>query len=77
MLVSKEVANNAQLVLFLDAEDNMESILDWIKIEGMIFKGGSGFGVNLSKLRAKGERLSTGGTSSGAISFMRAADTVA
>jgi ribonucleoside-diphosphate reductase alpha chain len=61
----------------LDVEDNMESILDWIKIEGMIFKGGSGSGVNLSKLRGKGERLSTGGASSGVISFMRAADTVA
>jgi ribonucleoside-diphosphate reductase alpha chain len=61
----------------LDVEDNMESILDWIKIEGMIFKGGSGSGVNLSKLRAKGEKLSTGGSSSGVISFMRAADAVA
>jgi ribonucleoside-diphosphate reductase alpha chain len=61
----------------LDVEDNMESILDWIKIEGMIFKGGSGSGVNLSKLRAKGEKLSAGGVSSGVISFMRAADAVA
>jgi hypothetical protein len=61
----------------LDVEDNMESILDWIKIEGMIFKGGSGSGVNLSKLRGKGEKLSTGGSSSGVISFMRAADAVA
>jgi ribonucleoside-diphosphate reductase alpha chain len=61
----------------LDVEDNMESILEridfyWIKIEG-----GSGSGVNLSKLRAKGEKLSTGGTSSGVISFMKAADAVA
>ena len=61
----------------LDVEDNMESILDWIKTEGMIFKGGSGSGVNLSKLRGKGEKLSTGGASSGVISFMRAADAVA
>ena len=61
----------------LDVEDNMESILDWIKTEGMIFKGGSGAGVNLSKLREKGEKLSTGGHSSGVISFMRAADAVA
>lgn len=61
----------------LDVEDNMESILDWIKIEGLIFKGGSGSGVNLSKLRAKGEPLSTGGFSSGVISFMKAADAVA
>jgi ribonucleoside-diphosphate reductase alpha chain len=61
----------------LDVEDNMESILDWIKTEGMIFKGGSGAGINLSKLRAKGEHLSTGGFSSGVISFMKAADAVA
>ncbi|GBD34593.1 Vitamin B12-dependent ribonucleotide reductase [bacterium HR35] len=61
----------------LDVEDSMESILDWIKTEGMIFKGGSGSGVNLSKLRAKGEPLSTGGVSSGVISFMKAADAVA
>ncbi|GIW67325.1 MAG: hypothetical protein KatS3mg096_193 [Candidatus Parcubacteria bacterium] len=61
----------------LDVQDNMESILDWIKTEGMIFKGGSGSGVNLSKLRAKGEPLSTGGASSGVISFMKAADAVA
>lgn len=61
----------------LDVEDNMESILDWIKTEGLIFKGGSGSGVNLSKLRAKNEPLSTGGYSSGVISFMKAADAVA
>jgi len=61
----------------LDVEDNLESILDWIKIEGMIFKGGSGSGVNLSKLRGKGEKLKRGGTSAGVISFMRAADVVA
>ncbi len=61
----------------LDVKDNMESILEWIKIEGLIFKGGSGSGVNLSKLRGKGEKLSTGGASSGVISFMRAADAVA
>ncbi len=67
----------ASACFILDVEDNMESILDWIKIEGMIFKGGSGSGINLSKLRAKGEPLSTGGVSSGVISFMKAADAVA
>ncbi|GIW65217.1 MAG: vitamin B12-dependent ribonucleotide reductase [Candidatus Parcubacteria bacterium] len=61
----------------LDVQDNMESILDWIKTEGMIFKGGSGSGINLSSLRAKGEPLSSGGYSSGVISFMKAADAVA
>lgn len=58
----------------LDVEDNMESILDWVKTEGMIFKGGSGAGVNLSKLRAKHTPLSSGGTASGPVSFMRLAD---
>ena len=70
-------SQQAAACFILDVEDNMESILDWIKIEGLIFKGGSGSGVNLSKLRAKGEKLSTGGTSSGVISFMKAADAVA
>ncbi|MHA2090551.1 MAG: vitamin B12-dependent ribonucleotide reductase [Candidatus Kariarchaeaceae archaeon] len=58
-------------------EDDMESILDLVKTEGLIFKYGSGSGVNLSKLRAKGEVLSTGGTSSGPISFMRGYDAFA
>ncbi|MHA2171505.1 MAG: vitamin B12-dependent ribonucleotide reductase [Candidatus Kariarchaeaceae archaeon] len=58
-------------------EDDMESILDLAKTEGLIFKYGSGSGVNLSKLRAKGEVLSTGGTSSGPISFMRGYDAFA
>lgn len=61
----------------LSVEDNMESILDWIKTEGMIFKGGSGAGVNLSPLRSKLEPLSRGGRSSGPVSFMRGADSVA
>jgi len=78
-LSGEYLSNNVAIhnCFILDVEDNMESILDWIKIEGLIFKGGSGSGVNLSKLRAKGEKLSTGGASSGVISFMRAADAVA
>src|SRR3989338_2285627 len=58
----------------LSVDDNMESILDWIKKEGMIFKHGSGSGVNLSNLRSSKERLSLGGTASGPGSFMRGAD---
>ncbi|OGL59679.1 ribonucleoside-diphosphate reductase, adenosylcobalamin-dependent [Candidatus Uhrbacteria bacterium RIFCSPLOWO2_12_FULL_46_10] len=58
----------------LSVDDNMESILDWIKKEGMIFKHGSGSGVNLSKLRSSKEKLSLGGTASGPVSFMRGAD---
>lgn len=61
----------------LDIEDDMHSILDWIKTEGMIFKGGSGSGINLSPLRSKEEELSVGGYASGPVSFMRGADSVA
>ena len=52
----------------------MESILDWYKEEGVIFKGGSGSGVNLSRIRSSKELLSSGGTASGPVSFMRGAD---
>lgn len=58
----------------LSIEDSMESILDWIKKEGIIFKHGSGSGINLSTLRSSKEKLSLGGTSSGPVSFMRGAD---
>ncbi len=61
----------------LAVEDNMDSILEWIKTEGIIFKGGSGSGVNLSPLRSSGETLSAGGRSSGPVAFMRGADSVA
>ncbi len=61
----------------LSVEDDMRSILEWIRTEGMIFKGGSGAGINLSPLRSKLEPLSEGGRSSGPISFMRGADSVA
>src|SRR5437867_4718585 len=58
----------------LSIEDSMESILDWIRREGIIFRGGSGSGVNLSKLRSSKEQLSKGGFASGPVSFMRGAD---
>ena len=58
----------------LKVEDSMESILNWYRNEGMIFKGGSGAGVNLSALRSCREKLSSGGTASGPLSFMKAAD---
>lgn len=58
----------------LSVEDQMESILDWYRKEGVIFKGGSGSGVNLSLIRSSKERLSGGGAASGPVSFMRAAD---
>src|SRR3954470_3566290 len=58
----------------LSVDDSMDSILDWYKEEGMIFKGGSGSGVNLSRIRSSKELLSSGGTASGPVSFMRGAD---
>jgi len=61
----------------LSVEDNMESILEWYKTEGKIFKGGSGAGINLSPLRSSKERLSSGGMASGPVSFMRGADAIA
>ncbi|MFA6135995.1 MAG: vitamin B12-dependent ribonucleotide reductase [Candidatus Paceibacterota bacterium] len=61
----------------LSVEDDMSSILEWIKTEGMIFKGGSGSGINLSRLRSRREHLSGGGLASGPVSFMRGADSVA
>ncbi|MEO5577294.1 MAG: vitamin B12-dependent ribonucleotide reductase, partial [Gaiellaceae bacterium] len=58
----------------LSIDDSMESILDWIRREGVIFRGGSGSGLNLSKLRSSKEQLSKGGYASGPVSFMRGAD---
>ncbi|NUR30529.1 vitamin B12-dependent ribonucleotide reductase [Actinomadura luteofluorescens] len=58
----------------LSVDDTMESILEWYKEEGVIFKGGSGAGLNLSRIRSSRELLSSGGTASGPVSFMRGAD---
>ncbi len=58
----------------LSIDDSMDSILDWIRREGVIFRGGSGSGANLSKLRSSKEQLSKGGYASGPVSFMRGAD---
>jgi len=52
----------------------MDSILNWYREEGMIFKGGSGAGLNLSRIRSSKELLKSGGTASGPVSFMRGAD---
>jgi ribonucleoside-diphosphate reductase alpha chain len=58
----------------LSVDDTMDSILNWYREEGMIFKGGSGAGLNLSRIRSSKELLSSGGTASGPVSFMRGAD---
>jgi ribonucleoside-diphosphate reductase alpha chain len=66
--------NQMSACFILSVEDDMESILAWNTKEGMIFRGGSGSGVNLSKIRASMEALSKGGVASGPVSFMRGAD---
>lgn len=70
-----ERAQQASACFILGVEDTMESILNWYKEEGMIFKGGSGAGLNLSPIRSSMERLGkSAGTASGPLSFMRGAD---
>jgi ribonucleoside-diphosphate reductase alpha chain len=64
----------ASACFILSVEDTMESILEWNTKEGMIFRGGSGSGINLSRIRGSMEHLSKGGTASGPVSFMRGAD---
>ncbi|HYZ93119.1 MAG TPA: vitamin B12-dependent ribonucleotide reductase, partial [Actinomycetota bacterium] len=70
--LSNNIAVHNCFILSID--DSMDSILDWIRREGVIFRGGSGSGVNLSKLRSSKEQLSKGGYASGPVSFMRGAD---
>ncbi len=68
------VPQQASACFILSVDDTMESILEWYAEEGRIFKGGSGAGVNLSRIRASSEPLRGGGTASGPVSFMRGAD---
>lgn len=72
--VGVELQPQCSACFILSVNDQMESILDWYRKEGLIFKGGSGSGVNLSGIRSSKERLSSGGAASGPVSFMRAAD---
>ncbi|MBW4062215.1 vitamin B12-dependent ribonucleotide reductase, partial [Candidatus Saccharibacteria bacterium] len=58
----------------LSVEDTMDAILNWYREEGLIFKGGSGAGLNLSRIRSSNELLRSGGSASGPVSFMRGAD---
>ena len=72
---AKERSQQASACFILGIEDTMPAILNWYKEEGMIFKGGSGSGVNLSPIRASVEKLGkSAGTASGPLSFMRGAD---
>jgi ribonucleoside-diphosphate reductase alpha chain len=68
------VPQQGSACFILSVEDQMDSILNWYTEEGVIFKGGSGAGVNLSKIRSSHELLKGGGTASGPVSFMRGAD---
>jgi ribonucleoside-diphosphate reductase alpha chain len=70
----KGVPQQASACFILSVDDKMNSILNWYREEGVIFKGGSGSGVNLSKIRSSFEPLEGGGTASGPVSFMRGAD---
>jgi ribonucleoside-diphosphate reductase alpha chain len=68
------VPQQASACFILSVDDTMDSILNWYREEGIIFKGGSGSGTNLSKIRSSVELLNGGGTASGPVSFMRGAD---
>jgi ribonucleoside-diphosphate reductase alpha chain len=70
----KGVPQQASACFILAVEDSMSSILNWYTEEGIIFKGGSGAGVNLSRIRSSAEALQGGGSASGPVSFMRGAD---
>ncbi len=70
----KGVPQQASACFILSVDDSMDSILNWYTEEGKIFKGGSGAGVNLSRIRSSKEGLRGGGTASGPVSFMRGAD---
>ncbi|MEA2210322.1 MAG: ribonucleoside-diphosphate reductase alpha chain [Solirubrobacteraceae bacterium] len=72
--VGFEESPQCSACFILSVEDEMESILAWNTKEGKIFRGGSGSGINLSKIRGSNEPLSKGGTASGPVSFMRGAD---
>jgi ribonucleoside-diphosphate reductase alpha chain len=71
------IPQQSSACFILSVEDDMHSILDWFRDEGIIFKGGSGSGVNVSRIRSQKENLSGGGFASGPVSFMRGADSVA
>ncbi|MGQ0719099.1 MAG: vitamin B12-dependent ribonucleotide reductase [Pseudonocardiales bacterium] len=66
--------NQVSACFILSVDDTMDSILNWYREEGLIFKGGSGAGLNLSRIRSSKELLSSGGAASGPVSFMRGAD---
>jgi len=75
--VGQEERPQCSACFILSIDDSIDSILEWYRTEGKIFKGGSGSGINLSKLRSSAEHVTAGGLASGPVSFMRGADSVA
>ncbi|HEY8767074.1 MAG TPA: vitamin B12-dependent ribonucleotide reductase [Dehalococcoidia bacterium] len=75
--VGVEEVPQCSACFILSIDDSIDSILDWYRTEGKIFKGGSGSGINLSRLRSSREHVTAGGLASGPVSFMRGADSVA
>jgi ribonucleoside-diphosphate reductase alpha chain len=75
--VGTDAPQQVSACFILAVDDTMDSILNWYREEGLIFKGGSGAGLNLSRIRSSKELLSSGGTASGPVSFMRGADSSA
>jgi ribonucleoside-diphosphate reductase alpha chain len=75
--VGVEAVPQCSACFILSIDDSIDSILDWYRTEGKIFKGGSGSGINLSNLRSSVEHVTAGGLASGPVSFMRGADSVA
>ena len=73
----KDTPQQASACFINSVDDTMESIMDLAKTEAMLFKGGSGAGSNLSRIRSSRERLAGGGTASGPVSFMRGFDSFA
>ena len=73
----KDTPQQASACFINSVDDTMESIMDLAKTEAMLFKGGSGTGSNLSKIRSSREKLAGGGTASGPVSFMRGFDSFA
>ncbi len=69
-----DTPQQASACFILSVDDTIDSILEWYRQEAVIFKGGSGAGVNLSRIRSSAEPLGGGGTASGPVSFMRGAD---
>ena len=75
--VGTDAPQQVSACYIMSAADRFESILEWLRVEAMIFKGGSGCGINLSQIRSSREKLTSGVAASGPLAFMRCADSLA